>query len=262
MNVDVFILARLGSSRLPEKHLKYVNGRPAILQLVDRVRSAKKVRNIVVCTTTLVSDDKLANLLKKEGISVFRGNEKDVLLRFLEAAKQFETDIIVDVEGDKIYTDPYYIDELVTIIENRNVDFVIGSASSRFNPADHFTHGIIPAAVRVSALEKLCKFKKSSDTETGYKEFFISSDLFSKEYINPKAIPIDTKKIRLTLDYQEDLDLANLIFKELGNNFDSKDIVKLFNEKPQLAEMTKELVAKWEANYKSHIADLSLEKTK
>lgn len=262
MNADVFILARLGSLRLPEKHLKLINGKSSIKQLADRLRFAKKVRNIVVCTTTLASDDKLVDFLQKEEIDFFRGNEKDVLARFLDAAKQFKTDVIIDVEGDKIYTDPIYVDKIITIMENDNVDFVIGSNSQKFDPMDHFTHGIIPAGVRVNALEKLCRLKKSSNTETGYKEFFTSQEFFSKRYINPDVMPRDAKKIRLTLDYSEDLDLANLIFRELGSDFRLKDVVQLFDKKPELTKITESIITKWENNYKRHISDLSIEKSK
>lgn len=260
MHADVFILARLGSSRLPEKHLKLVDGKPAIKQLIDRLKGAKKVRKIVVCTTTLASDDKLVDFLQKEGILFFRGNEKDVLTRFLDATKQFKTDVIIDVEGDKIYSDPFYIDKIITIMEDNSIDFVIGSNSAEFDPTDHFTHGIIPAGVRVSTLEKLCRLKKSSDTETGYKEFFISNSLFSKRYINPEVIPKNAKKIRLTLDYQEDLDLANLIFKELGTNFHLLDLVKLFERKPELMKITEPIISKWKNDYREKITDLSLKK--
>ncbi|MEM3062428.1 MAG: acylneuraminate cytidylyltransferase [Nitrososphaerota archaeon] len=262
MNTDVFILARLGSSRLPEKHLKLVNGKPAIKQLIDRLKSAKKIRNIVVCTTTHALDDKLVQLLQKESIAFFRGSEKDVLARFLDAAKQFKTDVIIDVEGDKIYSDPFYVDKIITTMEENNVDFVIGSNSTEFDPTDHFTHGIIPAGVRVHALEKLCLLKKSSDTETGYKEFFISSNIFSKKYIKPEIIPKNIKKIRLTLDYQEDLELANLIFKELGSNFGLRELVKLLDQKPSLIKMTETIITKWETNYKNRISDLSLEESR
>jgi len=258
MNADVFILARLGSSRLPEKHLKLVDGKPAIKQLIDRLKGAKKVRNIVVCTTTLASDDKLVDFLQKEEILFFRGNEKDVLTRFLDATKQFKSDVIIDVEGDKIYSDPFYIDKIITTMEDKSVDFVMGSSSTEFDPTDHFTHGIIPAGVRVSALEKLCQIKKSSDTETGYREFFISSSLFSKRYINPEVIPKNAKKIRLTLDYQEDLDLANLTFKELGTNFHLIDLIKLFERKPELMKITEPIITKWKNNYSEKITDLSL----
>jgi spore coat polysaccharide biosynthesis protein SpsF len=262
MNSDIFVLARLGSSRLEEKHLKLVNGKPAIKLLVDRLKAAKRVRNIVVCTTTHASDDKLADFLQKQGITYFRGNEKDVLARFLDAAKQFQTDVIIDVEGDKIYTDPFYVDKIISIMNDTDADFVIGSHSQRFDPADHFTHGMIPAGVRVGALEKLCRLKKVSDTETGYKEFFTSQDLFSKIYVNPEMIPNNIKKIRLTLDYEEDLDLANAIFKELGNDFSLHDVVKLFNKKPELTKLTEPILTKWEANYKKQRTNLSLGETK
>lgn len=262
MNADVFVLARLGSSRLKEKHLKLVNGKPAINLLVDRLRAAKKIRNIVVCTTTHASDDKLVDFLQKHGIMFFRGDEKDVLARFLAAAKQFKTDVIIDVEGDKIYTDPFYVDKIITLMKDNKIDFVIGSHSQKFDPTDHFTHGIIPAGVRVKALEKLCKIKKAYDTETGYKEFFTSQDLFSKMFVNPEIMPKNAKKIRLTLDYQEDLDLANVIFKELGNDFCLEDIVKLFNKKPKLTKLTESIITKWEDNYKKHIANLSVGESK
>jgi spore coat polysaccharide biosynthesis protein SpsF len=262
MNADIFILVRLGSSRLKEKHLKLVNGKAAISILVDRLKSAKKARNIVICTTRHASDDKLVDFLQKQEILFFRGDEKDVLARFLDAARQFKTDIIIDVEGDKIYTDPFYVDKVITVMENNSVDFVIGSHSQKFDPTDHFTHGIIPAGVRVNALEKLCKLKKASDTETGYKEFFTSQDIFSKKYVNPEMVPKNVKKIRLTLDYQEDLDLANLIFRELGNDFGLQNVVDLFDRKPELTKLTEQIISKWEANYKKHIADLSLGESK
>lgn len=257
MNADIFILARLGSSRLPEKQLKEIDGIPAIKRLVDRLNAAKKVRNIVVCTTNTSSDDRLVDFLIREKITYFRGNEKDVLTRLLDAAGHFKTDVIIDVEGDKLYVDPVYVDKTIDEMEHQDVDFVIGSDTGTFDPADHFIHGIIPAGIRVAALAKLCKLKKASDTETGYKEFF-TSNLFSIKYIKPEISSKHSKNIRLTLDYQEDLDLANIIFKELGNDFHLYDLVELFNKKPELTKITESIMTKWKNNYKNHTADFAL----
>ncbi|QLH09681.1 cytidylyltransferase domain-containing protein [Candidatus Nitrosotenuis sp. DW1] len=257
MNADIFILARLGSSRLPEKQLKEIDGIPAIKRLVDRLSAAKKVRNIVVCTTNTPSDDRLVDFLIKEKITYFRGNEKDVLARLLDAAGHFKTDVIIDVEGDKLYVDPVYVDKTIDEMAHQDVDFVIGSDNGKFDPTDHFIHGIIPAGIRVAALAKLCKLKKASDTETGYKEFF-TSNLFSIKYIKPEINSKHSKNIRLTLDYQEDLELANIIFKELGNNFHLYDLVELFNKKPELTKITESIMTKWKNNYKNHTADFAL----
>jgi len=90
MNVDVFILARLGSSRLPEKHLKLINGKHAIKRLVDRLKSAKKIRQIIVCTTTDKSDDKLVSFLKKEEILFLGVMKRMYLLVFLMQQNNFK----------------------------------------------------------------------------------------------------------------------------------------------------------------------------
>mgnify|MGYP000900052535 CR=1 FL=1 len=56
------------------------------------------------------------------------------------------------------------------------------------------------------------KLKKTDDTETGYHEFFIKS-----KYIKSEFLVIDTddflNEIRLTLDYPEDLKLAEKVFE-------------------------------------------------
>ncbi|RJQ28871.1 acylneuraminate cytidylyltransferase [Candidatus Parcubacteria bacterium] len=258
MNVDVFILARLGSARVPQKHLRKICGVPAIKILVERLQSAKKIRNIVVCTTNLRSDDPLVDFLIKENIMYFRGDEKDIISRLLAASKKYETDIIVDVEGDKIYTDPEFVDKVIDGIQADNIDFVIGSDhTKKFDPTDHFIHGLIPAAIKTTTLEKIFQLKKTEETETGYKEMFFHTDLFKVKFIALDKNITYSKKIRLALDYQEDLDLADIIFNELGMNFHLMDIVRLFNNKPELTEITEPIRKKWEENYRKNLVHIS-----
>ena len=66
MNSDIFIIARMGSSRLPGKHMKIILDRPIILHLINRLQLAKKIRKIVVCTTRKKEDD----VLVKERLEV------------------------------------------------------------------------------------------------------------------------------------------------------------------------------------------------
>ena len=135
LNADIFIPVRLHSKRLPAKHLRLINGEPALLKLIRRLKRCKKTRKIVVCTTTSFHDDKLVHFLEKESIFYYRGNEHDILSRFLGASKKFKTDVIVDVEGDKIYTDPAYVDKIVEELTDPKIDFVIGNDSKeKFNP--------------------------------------------------------------------------------------------------------------------------------
>ena len=126
-NFDIFIPARIDSSRLPQKHLLTINKTPLLKILVNRLRNSKKIRKIIVCTTQNPSDDKLVEFLKKEKIEFFRGEEHDILKRFLDASHYFKTDVIIDVEGDKIYTDPIFVDKIIDYMETSNIDFIIGN---------------------------------------------------------------------------------------------------------------------------------------
>ena len=259
MNADIFILARSDSNRLPGKHLLDINGKPAIKNLVERLRKSTKKRKIVVCTTKLESDDTLVEFLKKESIEYFRGSEKDILQRFLNAAIFFGTEIIIDVSGDKIYTDPNYVDKIISIMHETDVDFIRGNNSpSQFDPGAHFIHGMIPGGIRTKALRKICKLKKTNNTESGYTEFFIKLDFIKKKYL---VLDVDIefiKKIKLDLDYNEDLQLARIFFKELGSNFHMKDVLELFLKKPKLRKNNKHLIDKWKENYSKKVCDTSL----
>jgi spore coat polysaccharide biosynthesis protein SpsF (cytidylyltransferase family) len=250
MNIDIFILARSTSNRLPEKHLRKINGKPIIEILVDRMKKSKMVRNVIICTTNLPSDDKLVKILEEKNIKYFRGSDKDILQRLLDAAKYYHTDIIIDVSGDKIYTDVNYVDQVSKILQKEEIDFIRGNNSNlEFDPGDHFVHGIIPGGFKVSALEEICKRKKSNNNEDGYTEFFTSMDFIKKYYIVPNIDFSVTKKIKLDLDYPEDLDLAEKLFDYLGDDFHMDDILKVFSENPDLIKITEPIINEWKINY-------------
>ena len=61
MNIDIFIIARSASNRLPAKHMREINGKSIIENLVNRMKKSKKIRKIVVCTTKSPSDDKFSS---------------------------------------------------------------------------------------------------------------------------------------------------------------------------------------------------------
>lgn len=253
-NIDIFILARLDSKRLPKKQLKKIKNKPILKILVDRLKKSRKIRNVIVCTTNKKSDDVLVNFLKKEKILFFRGSEKDVLKRMLRAAKKFSTDIIIDVEGDKIYTDTNLVDLVAKQFTNSKNEFVIGSRNgNEFEPTDHFIHGVFPAAFQTRVLEKVCNSKKTNNTETGYKELFFEEGVCTKKFVTlPTKIKIPDE-IRLTLDYPEDLKLAKKIFAELGENFHYNDIIKLYKKNPEIFNITQKISNKWELNYKNEL---------
>ena len=90
MSVGAFIIARLNSSRLTEKNIRRIMGKPMIEMMVERVRAAKTVDNIVITTSSLSSDDQLEELSKNIGVGCYRGSLDNVMNRIVDAAKTYE----------------------------------------------------------------------------------------------------------------------------------------------------------------------------
>ena len=171
MLTSIFIPVRLQSERLPKKALKKINGKPVIQYLIERLQKIKNIDNVVVCTTDHSSDDELIKFLKENDFSYFRGSNNDILDRFLKTAQKFRTDFIIAVDGDDIYSDPDYIEKILTESKKYDADCY------------HITGvpvGFTPLGFKTSTLEKICSVKNTTNTETGYGRFFFNKQLFKK----------------------------------------------------------------------------------
>ena len=249
MNCDVFIPIRLSNTRLPKKALKEINGVPVVKHLIERIKKSKKIRNVVVCTTKNEKDDELVEFLEKENYMFYRGSENDILARYLDAAKNFDTNFIVSVDGDDIYSDPDYVDKMILAYEETNADYI---------DMVNFPFGIASVGIKKDALVKVCELKKTDNTETGYRLFFHNEDVFKVHKMEPEENIKFPKELRLTLDYQEDLDLARKIISELGNDFNLKDIIELFKKNPELLDITDNLEERYKQHWDNNVADTQL----
>ena len=106
MSTNIIIQARLGSTRLPGKVLRKINGIPVIELIYKRLKKCKLVDQIIVATSTNKDNDDLVNFLKLKKIKYFRGNEKDVLSRFFHAAKKFKFKTVIRITADCPLVDP------------------------------------------------------------------------------------------------------------------------------------------------------------
>lgn len=252
MNYDIFIPVRLKSSRLPKKAMMEILGRPIISNLVSRLRKSTKVRKIVVCTTTDTSDDELVEFLKNEKIDYFRGNESDIIKRLMDSSEKYETDFAVIVDGDDIYTEYLFVDEIINEFEKSNSDYIYG---------ENFPHGLVPVGIKRSTLKKINAIKLTDNTETGYREFFEKNDSLKRVSIKPKSNFKFPKELRLTLDYAEDYEIAKEIFSKLGLNFNIQNIIQYISENPSIINKMQQIDILWQKHWEKNIADLSIKKT-
>lgn len=117
------IQARMGSTRLPEKVLKPILDRPVLWHIVNRLRSVKKIDEIIVATSVQPNDDRIEEFCASENIKCFRGSEDDVLDRFYKAASFFNATTLIRITGDCPLIDPDLISQLIDYFSDNNFDF-------------------------------------------------------------------------------------------------------------------------------------------
>ncbi|MGE4157472.1 MAG: NTP transferase domain-containing protein [Planctomycetota bacterium] len=100
MTRGVLVAARMDSKRLPGKALLPLGGIPMLAYLIRRLKPSRLAPFMALATTTKGEDDALAALAESEGIKVFRGDEHDVVKRYVEAASHFRLSEVVRVTAD------------------------------------------------------------------------------------------------------------------------------------------------------------------
>lgn len=109
------VQARFGSSRLPGKALRPLQGRPVIAHVLERAQAIPGVDALVLATTDQPRDDLLAEYAIGLGVAVFRGSENDVLDRMGVAAMLARADLVVRVTGDCPFLDPQIAADVIAL---------------------------------------------------------------------------------------------------------------------------------------------------
>ena len=230
------IEARMGSSRLPGKVLMDIHGKPALRRLVDRLRMCRSLDDIVVATSTNPGDDVLAAWCADQEIKCFRGSEEDVLHRVVEAHKWMNSDLIVEVTGDCPLTDPEIIDLGVETFLAHEVHVVSNCGRVLTWPMGQY--------VQVFPLDLLEEIDRTIDDPAVHEHvslFFYEHPERYKllELVAPRRW--QEPKWRMQLDYPEDLQFQNEIYKRMeptyGEGFGIEEVVALLRREPELVEI-------------------------
>jgi len=227
MKIVAIVQARTSSTRLPEKVLKKINGKPMIELLLARLSKSKELDQIVVATSNNYKDKRLHYFVESLGYKCFRGSEKDVLKRFYDTSKIVNADIIVRITGDCPIIDPDIVDKCIIGFKKSKVDYYSNTYPRTY------PDGLDVAVISISAIERANNEAKSKYDREHVTSYIINSKNFQKSSIRNKK---DLSNLRWTVDYKEDLNIITKIFKHFAPNinFNWKDILKLQKLKPDL----------------------------
>ena len=232
MKILAIIQARVGSTRLPGKVLKEINGKSLIEILFHRLSQSKKIDKIILATSINKESDPLANLVEKLGYDVFRGSENDVLGRYYSAAKMYHPESVVRITGDCPIIDPKLVDEIIYLYEKENADYV-----SNTNPPT-YPDGL---DVEVFSFDSLKEANKKA--KTSHEREHVTPFIRANKNLNNINLSNDTdlSKERWTVDDPEDLSVIENILNHFAPNLDFSwwDVLELKQSHPEYFEANK-----------------------
>jgi spore coat polysaccharide biosynthesis protein SpsF len=250
MKPAIVITARLGSTRLPRKVLTPLRGRSALERLVERLRQARLPESIVLCTSTLPEDDELEALAGDLGIDVFRGDPEDILVRWRDAARAHDIDLLVTCDGDDVFCDPVHVDRVIEKWRETGADY-IACAGLPF--------GAAPIGIGRAGLERVCELKRETTTE-GQGRFFEDPRVITRaEVAAPDSVRHE--EARMTLDYPEDAQFFEAVIGELerpGRVFTLEEIVALLRERPDIVAINGGLQEEYWARFRERYPAVEL----
>ncbi len=228
MKVGVLIAVRMKSQRLPKKAIELVEGQTAIEHLIDRLKTAKKVDEVILCTSTHPDDELLVRIAARKGIKWFKGQEDDVLQRFIDCAEKEGLDLVIRVTGDNILCDPEIIDQLIESHIKTGADY---------SSMDNLPLGITAEVSSLGVLKKVHQLAADPENTEYMTNYLRDEKNFRLNILQPEAA-LRRPNYRLTIDVPQDLELIRSIFQKLYINnrvFSFSEVVQLLDGNPGIS---------------------------
>lgn len=246
--IGAIVVARMGSSRLPEKVLKTICGKTVLEHVIERLGRVDRIEQIVVATTRNPLDDAIADLCRQRGLTCFRGDEENVLERTIEAVMEHKLDIVIRMGADSPLLDWQVIDEMLSkylqkcdsgnrleyLSNTLDRSYPIGLdaeifAAETFERIDRETRDLPAEQRRLNEINVVPYLHQNLDLFRTYS--------FTKDF--------DFSDLRWTLDTPEDFDLITRVYEAVyprKQDFLMGDVLELMKENPDWIRINSDVV--------------------
>lgn len=238
-NPYIIIQARINSERLPGKVLKKINGKPLISILIERLKWSGLP--ILVATSINKENDLLEEeVLKHDGVIVYRGSEDNVLQRFYEAAKGVGADPVFRLTGDNPLMDGSLLNQMLEKYYS-------------FNSSDIFMSIGLSKSYPLGISAELFSFRlleKAFLNATSHAELeHVTPYMYQNRSQKIKIIPFRGKMLkyhyRLTVDTAEDFELhEKLINLYNADQLSIEAIIKILDNHKELLAINRNVIQK------------------
>jgi len=227
MKIVAIVQARMRSTRLPNKVMKPIGGRPMIELLLERLAHSAELDQIVVATSTCEWNQPLADHVEKLGYVCVRGSEEDVLDRFVTATRQVGADVVVRITGDCPLVDAGLVDAAINQFSSEGVDYLSNAAIASY------PDGLDIEVFSAAALERAGQEAQDNFDHEHVTPYLRRPGLFmTGAMINAQ----DLSSMRWTVDEPVDFEVISQIFDHFAPEilFPWTEVVNLVHENPDL----------------------------
>jgi len=237
LNYLALIQARMGSSRLPNKVLKDICGKPDLQWVIERVQKSQFIDEVMVVTSIEKNNLPLVRLCTDLGIRVFVGSENDVLDRYYQAARLIEPEYVIRITADCPMFDWRYLDDAIDQIDPK-ADYIHMDEGT-------FPDGLDFEIVRFEALHRSWK-EADLSSEREHVTMYIKN--------HPEIFIIQTYRFpifgignyRWTLDEDRDYELINNVYQHFieikKDDFITEDVVDYLSGHPEIVALNADII--------------------
>lgn len=238
----IIIQARLSSTRLPGKVFKPLIEEKCLLDL--QLEALKKLDiPFVLATSINPADDLLEAWAKKNQVECFRGEEHNVLQRFIDCAENYKAEQLIRVCSDNPFLQfgqvSHYINEL-----SNGVDYISFSNTEGI-PAIKTHWGLFVEGVSLSAL------KRASDLLANHaQKDFYSEHVTNFIYGNPNEFNVVLEEVpsvisnrndlRFTIDTPADFQNMHRLLKIAGSEASLDQLIEIVDANPNIKSVMRQ----------------------
>jgi spore coat polysaccharide biosynthesis protein SpsF len=209
-------------------------GRTLLSLMLERLRASKRLDHMIVAVPDSHENDIVADEARRSCALVYRGNEEDVLTRYLCAAHEYCLKMVVRLTSDCPLIDAVVVDRHIDCMQQlwSSVDFTTNMMRQSF------PLGIAVEAMPVDVLERMSRlsttpYLREHVTTIAYER----PDLFAIEHVMDRE---DRSHMRWTVDYPEDLEFVRSVFGALykaSRVFSTQETLNYLEQHPEVVQL-------------------------
>jgi spore coat polysaccharide biosynthesis protein SpsF len=225
MKNAVIVTLRNSSKRLPNKSIMKVKGEFSAADIV--LNRAKKVGlPVILATSDDQTDDIFESIAEKNNVKLFRGSRLNKIKRWYDCINFYKIDNFLQVDGDDLSYDYDIGKRAMEMISAENVDIIC-------NPKN-IVCGFFTYVMSRKAITELYKICPTENIDTDVISEYIKLAKLKIKEIELNEFEKD-KNVRLTLDYQEDLEFFQKLYQKIDILESGKKIIEFLNSNKDIA---------------------------